>query len=154
MRARIQYLLLSACLAASPIESLIAHEDTIIRLDGTQLVGLPQQYQPAELDVRAYQIRLRGHTKASSPWLTSLLEQPHKLEISASWYHDSSILPPYLLLRITPRGKNYSYEILIDMDAVRLIQAKKAVRESDTVTTFIPIQLSDSDISKVAPKTP
>ena len=154
MKTRTQCLLLSVLLAALPAESLFAHEDTIIRLEGTQLIGLPQQYQPAELDVRAYRIRLRGHTKELSPWLKGLFDQPHKLEISASWYHDSSILPPYLLLRVTPTGRNYSYEILVDMDAIRLIQAKKALRESDTVTTFIPIALSDFDISKAAPKAP
>jgi hypothetical protein len=152
VKARTQCLLLALLWAAQPIHSLVAHEDTIIRLEGTQLVGLPQQYQPAELDVRAYRIRIRGQTKEFSPWLKSIFDQPHELRISASWYN-YSILPPYLLLSITPAGKNYTYQILVDMDAVRLIEVKKA-RQSGGGTTFFPIELSDFDISKAAPKTP
>ena len=154
MKSRTHRFVLSLLLLVQPIGSLLAHEETLIRLDGTQLVGLPQQYQPAELDLRTYRIRLRGQTKELSPWLKGLLEQPHELQISASWYHDTLLLPPYLLLSITPNGANYTYQIAVDMDAMRLINAKKALRESNTVTTLIPIELSASDISKAAPKTP
>jgi len=131
--------------------SVCGHADTIIRLDGDKLVGLPQEYQPAQLDLKAFRIRIREHTKDFSPWLKSLFEQPHDLLLSASWYHERSIPPPYLLMRILPTGRDFSYEILFDLDAVRIIKAELVLRESATTTRFVPVALSDHDVSKAAP---
>jgi hypothetical protein len=128
--------------------SVVANEDMIVRLDGTSLVGLPRKYEPAELDLRRFTVRIHGRTKEFSPFLKSLFEQPYHLELSASWYYEPSSLPPYLAIRIFPKGRDFSYEILLDIDTVRIIQLSVMLRESAAVTRDLPVSLTSSDINK------
>src|SRR5690349_12848319 len=89
---------------------VFGHKDTIIRLQGSKLVGLPEQYQPAELDLSAFRLRIGGRTTVFSHFLKSLFDQRYDFEASASWYNRSR-LPSYLSLHISPKGKDYSYSI-------------------------------------------
>ena len=75
---------LAFCLVfCAPTCASFAHEDRIISLEGGNLTGLPQQYQPARLDLTAFRITLRGHTVAFSAFLKSLFDKPYDLDISA-----------------------------------------------------------------------
>lgn len=98
-------LLVHLCLTLALPSALHAHEDTIIQLEGTNLAGLPKNYSPAEFDMKAFRLRVGGHAITFSPFLKSLFDEPHELRISASWYHERSTLPPYLLLHIEPKKK-------------------------------------------------
>ena len=141
------------CLALLALWPRLAfgHADMIIRRDDNKLVGLPPAYQPAELDLKAFRIRIREHTEDFSPWLKSLFIQPYDLQLSASWYHERSTLPPYLLMRIQPTGRDFSYEILLDLDAVRIIKADVVLRESAATIRYMPVALANRQISKAAP---
>jgi hypothetical protein len=77
-----------------------------------------------------------------SPFLRSLLDQPHALGISASWYHERKILPPYLLLRIQPTKKDFSYELLLNLETLDVIELSVTLRESDSESRHLPIALS------------
>src|SRR6187401_844455 len=92
-----------------------AHEDTLIQLKGTELIGLPGNYAPAELDMKALRLRIGKHELAFPPSVKTLFEQPYDLRISASWYHRPETLPPYILLHIRPKKKDFSYEILLNL---------------------------------------
>ena len=152
MSARCRILLLVVLGSLLVTGSTLAHQDRIIELEGRKLVGLPSRYEPAEFDRRTFRITIGNRTKQFSPFLQGLFRQPHDLEFTASWYHDASGLPPYLSLRILPKGKDYSYQILIDLDALRLIKLEIAIRESETSGRYLPIAVSDSDLSHARPK--
>ena len=150
MKASLRCLLLVLVIAVAPAAAVLAHQDRIIELQGDRLVGLPRRYEPAILDLKSFRIGTRGQRKEFSPFLKNLFRQPHDLRLSASWYHHASTLPPYLLLRITPRGEEHSHQILIDIEALRLIYVERVVRESNGATRHQRIPLSSLDISKAA----
>jgi hypothetical protein len=123
---------LTACLIACAMRC-DAHVDTIIELRGKALVGLPTQYSPAELDLEAFRLRVGGHAMDFSDLLKSFFQrQPYTLQILASWYHDdpSGQLPPYLVLQITPKGRDYTYHVLLALDTLRLLDLSVALRSS------------------------
>jgi hypothetical protein len=152
MKTRLSLWLLCVFFACAATSSLFAHVDTVIRLEGSKLVGLPEQYQPAELDLKSFRIRIGSHAKEFSPFLKSLFDQPYAFEAFASWYHERTILPPYLSFHISPKGKDFSYTILLELDTLKLISMHVIIGESEATSRSFPVALSDSDMSKVAPK--
>jgi hypothetical protein len=84
-----------------------------------------------------------------SPLLKSLFDQPYDLRIFASWYHDRKILPPYLLLRIQPKKKDFRYELLLSLDTLALVQLSVVLQESDSATRRLPIALSDAEKEEI-----
>jgi hypothetical protein len=129
--------------------SLLAHEDTIIGLENKKLVGLPKEYTPAELDLKDFRILIKDHAMAFSPLLKSFFDQPYDLKILASWYHDRQVLPPYLLLHIQPKKKDFRYELLLSLDTLVLLQLSKVLQESDSTTRRLPIALSDAEKEEI-----
>ena len=123
--------------------AVLAHKDALIRLKGTELVGLPEKFAPAELDLKAARLRIGHHVMTFSPFLKSLFDQSHELVISASWYHNSKTLPPYIQFSIQPRKKDSSYAILLNLETLELIQVSVTMRESATTTREVLIDLSD-----------
>jgi hypothetical protein len=88
-----------------------------------------------------------------SPFLRSLFptEQRFDLMITASWYHTWSSLPPYIVLHIDPKGKDFSYEILLNLDTLDVIRVSVVLKEFDSTTRYVPVELSESqkqDIKK------
>src|ERR1700677_4976282 len=98
-------LLCTGVLFFSQCSALLAHKDRLIELKGTRLVGLPEKFTRAELDLKAGELRIGHRAMTFSPLLKSLFDQPRELVISASWYHDPETLPPYICLHIKPREK-------------------------------------------------
>ena len=136
-------LLVWLCLTLALPSALQAHEDTIIQLKGTNLIGLPKNYSPAEFDAKAFRLRIGSHAMTFSPFLKCFFDEPHQLRISASWYHERSTLPPYLLLHIQPKKKDFSYGILVNMDTLDVIEVSVTLRVSDTTTRNLRVALSD-----------
>jgi hypothetical protein len=84
-----------------------------------------------------------------SPFLKSLFDRPHELIITASWYHNSKTLPPYIRLGIKPRDKDFSYGILLNLETLELIEVSVTVRESATTTRDLRIELSDDQMQAI-----
>ena len=138
IRARLSYFILCVVAGAMPCASLFAHVDTIIQLEGKTLVGLPKQYSPAELDLETFRLRVGGHVMQFSPLLRSFFQrQPYDLKVLASWYHDNDdgSSPPYLVLEITPKGRDYSYSVAFALDTLRLLEAVSKVSEGKDETS-------------------
>jgi hypothetical protein len=113
------------------VSNVDAHVDTIIDLRGHKLVGLAPQYAPAEFDTKTFRLTIGRHSKQLSPWLKGLFQLPHDLEFSASWYHEPSpALPPYLLITISPKHKDFRYGILIALGTLDLLSVYVDVIES------------------------
>jgi hypothetical protein len=132
---------------------LFAHQETIIRLEGKTLVGLPSKYSPAELDLEALRLRIGGHVMEFSPLLRSFFKrQPYDLAVSASWYHDG---PPYLVLEVTPKGRDYSYGIVLPLDTLLspdiYVKLRGTLGPPETFTMqTLQIALSDFDKKQIA----
>jgi len=141
----LRLLLCTGVLFFSQCGALLAHKDTLIQLKGTRLVGLPEKFTPAELDLKAGELRIGHHAMTFSPLLKSLFDQSHELVISASWYHNPKILPPYISLHIKPREKDFSYQILLNLETLELIEVSVTLRESPTTTRQLPIAISDTE---------
>ena len=118
--------------------------DQVIELKGTTLVGLPKDYAPAELEMKAFRLRIGKHEMTISPYLKNLFEQPHDLRITASWNHEpEGILPPYLNLHIQPKGRDYSYKLLLNLDTLDVIEISVILKTSDLKTWELPVELND-----------
>lgn len=143
MRTPLPRTLVWATLTFAGLCAAYAHEDTLLQLKGTDLVGLPKNYTPAEFDVKAFRLRIGKHEMTFSPFLKNFFEQPHDLRISASWYHDSESLPPYILLRIQPKKKDFSYDLLFNLDTLDLIELSVVLQTSDSSMRYLPIALRD-----------
>ena len=127
------------------VRDLLGHQNTVVRLEGKKLVGLPAEYSPAELDLDAFRLRIGRHLMEFTPLLRSFFErQPYDLEVSASWYHDDAdgTLPPYIVLQVTPKGRDYSYSVALALDTLRLIDISISLRgaagppETNTMQTL------------------
>ena len=131
--------------------ALLAHEDTPIQIKDGALIGLPVKYLPAEFDTTVYRIRIGNHAMNFDPFLKSFFDQPHELVISASWYHEPEILPPYIALHTRPRKKDFSYEMLLNLDTLEVIYIFVVLHMDDSSTRDLPIALTDQwkkDIKK------
>jgi hypothetical protein len=78
-----------------------------------------------------------------SPFLKSLFEQPHDLHISASWYHEGSTLPPYILLQIQPKKKDFSYDLLLNLGTLEVIKLSVALQVSESSTWLLSVALDE-----------
>lgn len=132
-------------LASFSCDVLLAHKDRGIQLKDDKLIGLPTKYTPAEFNSREFRIRIKDHVMTFSPFLKSLFDEPHDLDISASWYHDTDLLPPYLCLRIRPKNKDFSYGLLLNLDTLDLIELYVTLRESESSERHLPIALSETE---------
>jgi hypothetical protein len=142
-------LLCTGVLFFSQCSALLAHKDRLIELKGTRLVGLPEKFTRAELDLKAGELRIGHRAMTFSPLLKSLFDQPHELVISASWYHDPETLPPYICLHIKPREKDFCYEILLNLETLELIEVSVSLRESAATTRRLRIALSDDQLRAI-----
>jgi hypothetical protein len=122
-----------------------AHEDHIIKIKDDKLVGLPDKYAPAEISLKESRLRIGDHVMVFSPLLKSLFDLPHDLKLTASWYHDPKIVPPYLVIAIQPKGKDFSYKLMLNLDTLDLIELSVTLRESEKSTRLLPIALSDEE---------
>lgn len=139
MRARS---LLGLVVALFPLASTFAHEDTVLEVRGTQLVGLPPEYSPAEFDLKARRLRIKDHEMKISGLLESFFDEPCDVQVYSSWYHEPDILPPYIGLDIHPKKKAYSFRILLELRTLQLIEATVVLRR-DGSTQYLPIALED-----------
>lgn len=142
---------LTVLISTWPLQ-LHAHQDTPIQLKGTTLVGLPKDYAPAEFDMKASRLRIGKHEMTFSPFLKNFFEQPHDLRISASWYHEPAIMmPPYMLLHIQPKKKNFAYELVLNLRTLEIIELYVVLHTSDSSKWHLPIRVRDEltkDITK------
>src|SRR5687768_8645278 len=108
MRTPLRFLLVCAIVASAAEVSLWGHEDTTLKLDGKRIIGLPEAYQPAELDVHGF-LQIGDKRLRFNPFMKEVFSDSRRYDIviSASWYHDPKILPPYMSLNVTPKGADF-----------------------------------------------
>jgi hypothetical protein len=132
---------------------LSAHEDVLITLKDGRLEGLPEQYQPAHFDEEKKVLRIAKHEMVFPPYLESLFpkEGNYQLRFTSSWYHgDFGGLPPYLNLQITPKNRDFGYNILFDLNSLQVIWINVTIFESPHSTRYFQISLSPDQKKSLA----
>jgi len=140
-----------------------AHQDTRLKFEDGKIIGLPVDYLPASFDVEELSVTIAAK-KLKFPYVFHRLlrkgvnpdpfDETGKFEsiscsytFSASWYHESLNagmppalrLPPYILISIFPTGRAYHFELLIDMESLKFLQADLLVDDLG----LVPINLDD-----------
>ena len=145
----------AALLAIVACSEACAHQDRIIRLSGEKLEGLPPKYQSASFSIKDRRIVL-GPVSVVVPdciWKRFGTIKEADLSFQASWYHDPSILPPYIMVSIGKAPGKLGYELLLNLDTLAVISFKKAMVEPDgTSYEEIPIEASCASDWKVVRK--
>ncbi len=144
-----------------------AHQDTILKLENGVLTGLPKIFQPAKFDVEHKVLTISGKELRFPSSLRRLFPDddaeeifgepqkvegiPYELTFSASWYHGpSSMLPPYLLIRIAPKERDFRFEVLVDIKDLKFIEARMEVSLSLNRHQSIPIKIDETNMLEAA----
>jgi len=141
----------------------VAHQDTRLKFEDGKIIGLPEGYLPTSFDVEELSVTIAAKKLILPEVFQRLLRKdvspdpfdgPRKFEsvpctytFSASWYHESLNvdmppdlrLPPYMLISIFPTGRACHFELLIDMEGLKILRADLQVGGLGSV----PIDLDD-----------
>jgi hypothetical protein len=133
-----KHTLLSMIALLIGVVPLAAHQDTPIQRKDGKLLGLPKEFQPASFDLEKKIFTISGKALKFPDSLQSLFPDdrrvdqfgepnavkgiPYELKFSASWYHGPSLLPPYLLITITPNDRDFRAEIFVDLETVAFLE--------------------------------
>jgi len=143
MNMKTCFLLILSLLVGS-FNTATAHQDKIIEIKDGKLIGLPDQYNPANINLEELSLQI-GNNKLIFPTCLSKYfteNEQYSLNSSSSWYHDLSRFPPYILLTVEPKNKIYSYQLLFNLDTLNPIQVEKRIRESERITTSEKLEIS------------
>ncbi len=142
-------------LALISASTVFAHEDAILKLKDGKIEGLPEEFQPATFDAKTGVLRI-GALKTTFPsFLVDLFsaKERYDLEILGSWYHEKEIMPYYISFRVTPRGRDFSYHILFNLETLKVIKTMVELRETkDSIRELEVIPGSGGTIEKIHPK--
>lgn len=120
-----------------------AHQDTSLKLDGSNIIGLPESYSPASFDVSSKTLVI-GQKKIEFPICLSkyfLPRESHSVELLASWYHEPDIMPPYLHIGINLSNRDYAFQLLFNLETLEPISVE--VHTSTNSGFYMhPIELS------------
>lgn len=143
---------LTACtIAVLQVSEARAHVDAQLSLDGQAIVGLPQEYEPAELNVSEGWLRIGAKRLDFPPCVAKYFEQQRRvtLDLHASWYHESDTLPPYLAIDIQPHRRAYSFSLLFDLTSLEPIHFTVVIQESKFVTADHRIDVDERCLSEI-----
>jgi len=138
----------AAVLLATPVE-IRAHEDRIFEVgsDGS-ISGLPKDYLPASLLIGPPQtggrlgiyppfpkvtLVVSGVERQLPPCVAQLFRLPpgEKMALHGSWYHDLSLLPPYLVIDLPSHtysgGWFTGYKLLFNLTTGELLELTQVV---------------------------
>jgi hypothetical protein len=115
-----------------------AHKDTGLKiLDNGKLIGLPNKYEPASFITKSFELEVSGN-KLIIPecvkrrvGITNTVD--YTLDFSASWYHRSTTLPPYLNITVYPLNGEFNYYLMFNLDKLQLIKAIKTHKPSNVI---------------------
>ena len=133
--------------------SSFAHEDTIIEVKETKLIGLPEEYQPAELDLENKLLRIADNQIILPDCLIQYLPiNNNDARVLASWYHDNrSGLPPYLNITGINQDKPIKYWVLFDMNTLELISITRITQINNNEFQYTPVE-NDKCTKKIVSK--
>ncbi|MGY5353511.1 hypothetical protein [Wenyingzhuangia sp. IMCC45467] len=108
-----------------------AHKDTEIKIgENGKLTGLPKQYSPAQFESNSYTLSIGKNSIKIPECVKKYFAKYEKptYRFTASWYHNSGILPPYISLLISDYGKPNKCKILFNLDTLEIIKLTTIIR--------------------------
>ena len=131
---------------------ICAHEEVSFKFapDEKRLVSsdkdmkIPAEFQPIEFHRAKNLIRIGNHRMKLIPYFQSLFPKDGKYAIhfSASWYHDPNLLPPYLIVRIEPEGRQFKYELVLNLRDLSVVHFEVVVELDKNAIRYFPVDLS------------
>jgi len=117
---------------------LSAHKNTGLELnDNGTVIGLPHKYEPASFERKSFIIEIAKKKIIIPECIKHSIgvnnELDYSIDLSASWYHNSSDLPPYLNVSVFPVAGKFKYHLLLNLDSLELIEAVKADKPSNII---------------------
>ncbi|WP_044615846.1 hypothetical protein [Gynuella sunshinyii] len=123
-----------------------SHQDRIIQVgsDGG-LIGLPDEYLPASINVREGQISIGGTTLNMPPCVFKYFQdhESYDLSVTSSWYHQRSSLPPYIQFKVSPKNKDFEYSLLFALKGLKVIDFEVITHPNKGVTSFHTIDIGE-----------
>ena len=122
----------------------MAHQDRIIQVakDGS-MTGLPETYLPAKIDLENMAITIARTTFNMPPCVSKYFADYDNLEVTSSWYHTRSTLPPYINFKISPKGKDFEYSLLFGLDDLKPISFGVITHPHEQAIAFHQIEIGD-----------
>jgi hypothetical protein len=119
--------------------------DRVIQLDSGALRGLPDQYQPALFSITERKLAIGSQTVTFPEciWKYWGHIEEDDIRFTASWYHERSLLPPYLSIQIRSRDTKMQYHLLLSLDTLEIIYLERVI-ESGGATMFERITLDQT----------
>ncbi|MBL4623583.1 MAG: hypothetical protein JKY42_00305 [Flavobacteriales bacterium] len=125
---------------------ILAHQDRIIEVSKSgNMVGLPERYLPAKIDLNKSTISI-GRAVFNMPICVSKYfanPDSYKMLVTSSWYHQRWKLPPYINFNIAPKGKDFEYSLLFELDNLMVIKFQVITKNNEQVKEFHKIDISE-----------
>lgn len=159
-------------LLSTPLQ-LLAHRDILLSVskDG-KIQGLPKEYEPAFLHISkgglfsstSVKLEIKDHAVTFPTCISKLFSVPttERMTLSASWYHDLSLLSPYLAIylpqRTSPKDSSWfdGHTMVINLRTAEIISLHKT-QFSDLSLQREPVKLdsicSAREMAKLKPIT-
>ena len=141
-----------------------AHRDTVLKIDaGGRFDGLPPEYNPASLRVdfsrssesgeppiSSLELKVGGKTIVVPECVTGLIltRSMKDVRVIASWYHDTSLLPPYLEVTLYDPGHEKTpyrpgYSLFFNLSTAKLFKMDVIILRDDSSTQIVPVDISE-----------
>ena len=124
----------------------MAHQDRIIHVDKNgNMEGLPEKYHPAKIDLENMAITIAKTTFNMPPCVSKYFEdhESYELRVTSSWYHNTSILPPYINFIIIPKGKSWEYRLVFELDDIKPIEFHVFIHKNERITSRHLIKIGE-----------
>jgi len=121
------------------LPSLVAHQDTNIRLLGYTFYGLPDSYQPATFVLEKKRIRI-GTNAVTIPdylWKRLVRSEKNRIDFRSSWYHNLERIPPYFVISAKESNTEDSFNLTLNLDTLEVLLFEKETRTSDPSGTEV-----------------
>ena len=111
----------------------------------SQDMKVPKKFEPLRYDKEEQIIRIGNHSMKLAPYFRSLFPDDgrYKIHFSTSWYHDLTLLPPYMLMRIEPEGRQFDYRLLLNLRDLSVIEFSIEVDLGGGSSRYFPVDLSN-----------
>lgn len=143
-----------------------AHQEVPIQYVNGELVNLHKYFSPAEFSMAEKRFVIAGKVlvipKDISQRLSDIItsgtaEQEDKKQLPsrysikflASWSHGPSMTPPYLVMKIAPRGENFIFELYVDLVDVSIMKSHVLITKKNNDVIYFPVEV-DGDKSRVS----
>ena len=152
IKMKIKLIISLLCLLCSITSN--AHKNRIINQEGDKLVGLPEEFTPAEFSWEKKVLRISDNQIDLDSFENVIpMEQKYDIDIPASWYHDTSITPPYICIRLNSEEKGIRYTIVLNLETLELIEVTNTSRISPDEYIITELKISDQNLKQIKSRT-